>query len=60
MQLRISEEIRYGYDNSLLCLTYIDVPFDEACAFLEFFGVTAGNSSCSVVFGRCSLCVCTP
>lgn len=35
------------------------LPFDEACAFLEFFDVKAGSSSCSVAFGWCILCVCT-
>lgn len=59
VQLWISEEIRHGCDNSLLGLTYFDLPSDEACAFLEFFGVTAGNS-CSVAFGRWSLWVYTP
>lgn len=57
VQLWISEEIRYDYDNSLLCLTYFDIPFDEACPFLECFGVTAESSSCCVAVGRCSLCV---
>lgn len=60
MQLLISEELRHGCDNSLLVLTYFHLLFEEACAFLDFFGVTAGNSGCSVAFGRCSLRVCTP
>jgi len=60
MRLQIGEEPRHGCDDSSLFLTYFELPFDVACALLEFFDVTTGNSSCSQAFSRCSLCICTP
>lgn len=57
MRLQIREELRHGCDDSLLFLMCFDLPFDVACAFLEFFDVTMGNSSCSQAFSWCLLCV---
>lgn len=48
--LFLHEGLRHGCDDSLLFLTYFDLPFDVACALLGFFYVTTGNSSCSQAF----------
>lgn len=59
MQLQISEEPRHGCDDPLLGLTYFDLPFDEACAFLDFL-VLQQETAVVLKLLAGALCVCTP